>query len=68
MRNPEEIRQYLLSFTTDKVSHAVGTVLANAIATCRMRRDWGAYEEWQVQGIIRREVLAPFKEVASRLQ
>ena len=63
--DPEHLRTRLLGSTLDRAAHRVGTRFASAIRFCLERRRWSDLEEWQVQKMMRQNVLEPLKACCS---
>jgi hypothetical protein len=59
IKDPEKLRDFLLTSAHAKLAHSAGSAYANATKFCWERRDWAVYEDWQVQRLVRDEVLKP---------
>jgi hypothetical protein len=62
LRNPESLREFLLTKAQAKLAHSMGSSYADAASFC-----WGkargleSYESWQYQQVIRTSVLSPLQ-------
>jgi hypothetical protein len=61
IKDPEVLREYLLSKALNLVAHYAGSDFASAVRACLEKRDWERLDEWQIQQTIREEVLARLK-------
>lgn len=57
IKDPERLRDFLLSEALEKLAHYTGTTYAASVRVCLERRDWENMEEWQIQRVIRGEIL-----------
>ncbi|KAI9653541.1 MAG: hypothetical protein M1821_007049 [Bathelium mastoideum] len=60
IRDPEKLRDFLLGTCHTQLRHYTGSVYATAARTCVDRREaeWMALDEWQMQRMIRTEILS----------
>jgi hypothetical protein len=65
IKDPEKFRDFLLTSAHGNLAHSTGSAYANATKVCWERRDWAIYEDWQVQRLVRDEVLKPLVAYSS---
>ncbi|KAF2647154.1 hypothetical protein K491DRAFT_763840 [Lophiostoma macrostomum CBS 122681] len=63
---PDRLRDYLFGDVMKYLEHSAGTSYANATRYCIQKREWKEFEDWEVQGMIRRNVLQPLLNMHSQ--
>jgi hypothetical protein len=58
IKDPEHLREHMLSKTLDRLAHYAGTSYASAVRVCLQKEQWEGMEEWQLQREVRENVLA----------
>ena len=64
IKTPEKFRDYLLSKALTLVGHYAGSEFASAARVCLERRDWESLDEWEIQEVVRADVLARLNKLA----
>jgi hypothetical protein len=62
IQDPEKFRDILLGPMHAKLAHAAGSSYADAVKHCVQRTNWGQYESWEAQSVIRQEVYYPLSK------
>jgi hypothetical protein len=57
INHPERLRDIILSDVLEKLAHYAGTPYTSSVRVCLERRNWEDMEEWQIQRVIRGEIL-----------
>lgn len=59
--DPESLRHFLLRSADEKLAHAAGARYAEAVKCCLQQRDWKNLQDWQIQRLVRQEILGPLQ-------
>jgi hypothetical protein len=67
IKNPEKLRDTMLTICKSKLAHSVGSKYSRAVITCLEKREWNKLERWEAQKLVREQVLQPLMETSKAI-